>query len=118
MSATTITTTAPPAAAAPNTASPKNLQWVDEIGRVSVGGTVMMGLLALGLLRAFKVLPDDPLMSDIIKLYGTLATIVVGFYYGSSSGSKTKSNQIANQLPPPPEAPLVAGSGTTTIIKP
>ncbi len=57
----------------------------------------IIGLLLLALLIAAFVTKDGAVVSDLSKNFiGPALLLVVGFYFGSTSGSKSKDQAIAN----------------------
>lgn len=65
----------------------------------TVGSAI--GLLIVGsfifsiALMFFHALPDNPNVQPALTCLQTLAVMVVGFFYGSSTSSKTKDDTIA-----------------------
>ena len=73
--------------------------------RAIIGGLIITGFLAV--IAAFFVFPlkgDTGLFNVLIGILGGSFTAVVGFYFGSSSGSKAKDTTLSSiAMPAVPE---------------
>ena len=79
----------------------------DSIGRLIVSLAIIVGFF--GFSYVVIKTPIEPQMRDVVLqvtggLIGLL-TVVVGYYVGSSAGSKSKDKAISDALPKPPPPP-------------
>jgi hypothetical protein len=80
----------------PTPASSKD-ELIATWGRVGVSGIIVVSFLATLVLVLTKTVAESQTTTYLVTTLGTLATMVVGFWVGSSSGSVTKSATIERQ---------------------
>ena len=66
-------------------------------GRVGVSGIIVVSFLATLVLVLTKTVAESQTTTYLVTTLGTLATMVVGFWVGSSAGSVTKTATLERQ---------------------
>lgn len=86
---------------------------INAYGKVVVSIVVLILFGAVTTLVLTHTIPSSESATMVVGSVLTMAGAVVSFWIGSSSGSQSKDEKIAAQLPPP--APPTPPAGSTTV---
>lgn len=80
---------------------------LDNVVYIVLAATIILGLVAMGILLTLKVTPEAnrDWISGILKTIEDAFLAIVFFYWGSSKSSSEKNELLYKSTPPPVEKP-------------